>query len=563
MADAAPTSGALAVLAQLRTLWGKLGKGKRLAAIGVLVVIAAVVGISTVGKKTATWSIVADGASPDDAQELLATLEARGVPTRLTAGKVLVPVERVDEARAIAAGAGLPRTGKGFELFDGASLGQSSFVEQVNYRRALQGELARSIMALGQVQGARVHLALGKRSVFKEQQEPPSASVALHLHAGQTLTSEQVRGIRQLVAASVEGMPGDAVVVVDNHGNLLDGGEPGAADKRTALESSLTMRVHMMLERVVGPGKVSVVTTAVIDDSKISETQEVYDQTNPVLRSESRTVEGNDVKPSAMPNGVAQNAGNLQGTAQTATGQPGQPAPTTAAATNPAVAGSGAQRLQETRNFEVNRTVRQTTKPEAQLQRLHLAVVVDYKTGTDGKPVARTADELAELTALARQAAGIDDARGDKIEVRSIPFAIDPDSLVPPVAPVAAPSVLPVPPLYLAIGGGGALVLLVAVALFLRARKRRARATRPMNLALPVPVRELERMVEARNDAVQSPAGLGLPEGSTAPALPPGKPVRERVLDAVRGDIERTAEILTAWLSELPAVKVPAKGAKS
>ena len=341
---------------------------------------------------------------------------------------------------------------------------QSSFSEQVNFRRALQGELSRSIASLAQVQAARVHLALGKRSVFKDQDEAASASVALHLHAGQTLAADQVRGVRQLVASSIEGLKPEAVVVVDQHGNLLDGAAAGAVDTRAELERSLTARVRTMLERVVGAGKVSVVTTAVVDDRAMTETQELYDQTNPVLRSEARTVEGDPA--SVGVGGIAGTRGNL----------PGAPA------AGPTPGGGSSARLQETKNYEVNRTVRQTTKPEMVLQRLHLAIVVDHKDGTDGKPAPRTAAELAELTALARQAAGIDDARGDKIEMRSIAFAPDTEIAAAP-PPVA--TALPLVPIAI---GAGALLLIVIVMVALAVRKRARRAARTIPLALPVAI---------------------------------------------------------------------------
>lgn len=529
MAEA--NTGPRAVLEQLKTLWGKQSRGRRTLAVALVLGIVAIVAVTRVLGRDGGWAVVAEGASPDDAQELLATLSGRDLPVRLHQGKVEVRADRLDEARAIAAAAGLPRTGKGFELFDGASLGQSSFAEQVNFRRALQGELARSITALAQVQGARVHLALGKRSVFKDRDERASASVALHLHPAQTLSAEQVRGVRQLVAASIEGLEPDSVVVVDNHGNLLDGADPNAADKKAELERTLTGRIRAMLERVTGVGKVSVVTTAVVDDREVSETQEVFDAANPAVRSESRTVDGPDA--AANIGGIAGTRGNL----------PGAPA---AAPT----AGNGtAGRLQETKNYELSRTVRQTKKGDLQLQRLYVAVVVDHKRGEDGKPVARSPEELAELTALARQAAGIDDSRGDKIEVRSIPFAIEAEpAAVPPVATAAWMPPLPV----LIAAGAGVLVVLALLVVVLRRKPKRA--PNQLSLALPAPVADLERVLEARDVA-------GLPSSDDAPALPAGRPVRDRVLSVVRGDVERTAEVLTAWLSEPPPVA--AKGAKS
>ena len=538
MADPQPPStGPLAVIAQLKQLWGRQSRGVRLLAIlAVLGVLGGAIVTNLLGR-TESFTALADGASPDDSQELLSALQARGLNARLRDGKVEVAGGDVESARAVAAAAGLPHGGKGFELFDGSNLGQSSFAEQVNYRRALQGELQRSIAALAQVQGARVHIALGHHSVFKDQAERPTASVALHLHPGQTLSSEQVRGVRQLVAASIEGLAADAVVVVDNHGNLLDAAAASSTDQRAEIEHGVATRVRTMLERVVGPGKVSVVATAAVDERKVSETQELYDNQAPVVRSETRSVDGVDAAQLAsMSSGVAGTRGNLPGAA--------------AGATAPGAPQSG--RLQETKNYEISRTVRQTTKPDVQLLKLQLAVVVDYASDKDGKPVARTDKELTELTALARQAAGIDDARGDKIEVRSFPFAPDLEALEP-AAVAAAPTQLPI--MYLGAGGGALLLVLLVVVVMMKKRQG-AREPRMMSLALPAPVSELERVLESRLAHQQA---MPIESLESRGSLPAGKPTRDRVLDAVRGDIERAAEVLTAWLSEVP----PVKGVKS
>jgi flagellar M-ring protein FliF len=530
MADA-PKHGVLQVAGQLKELWAKQPKRRKSLAMLVVIGVLGWVGYTTLAKHVEQWTPVADGASPDDVSELYASLQSHDIPARLKDGKVEVPSERADEARAVASGAGLPHTGKGWEIFDGTNLGQSHFTEEVNYRRALQGELSRSITALAQVAGARVHLALGKRSVFKDQQEAPSASVALHLHPGQQLTSDQVRGVRQLVAASIEGLKPEAVVIVDNHGNLLEAGDPSALDRKADIERTVTARVRAMLERVVGAGKVSVVATADVDYKKVSQTEEIWDKDRAAIRSESRTVDGADAV--AGVGGIAGARGNLPGAAA-ASATPGKEPPS---------------RLQETKNYEVSKTIRQTQTPEAQLVRLHLAVLVDYKT-VDGKPVAHSDKELTELTSLARQAAGIDDARGDKIEVHSIPFAAEPEA--PANAPVAEPG-LPLIPI--AIGAGGAVVVmfLLLVVMLKRGRKKRVGATR--NLALPVPVAEFERAFEPAGELPAQPNG--------APGLPAGRPVQERVVDAVRADVERAAGVLTAWLAEAPAKKQLAKGAKS
>jgi flagellar M-ring protein FliF len=538
MADS-PASGAAQVLSQLRDLWIRQSRGRRTIAVAALIAIAGIVAFSTLVHHAEPWTVIAEGSSPDDAQELLALFESRNLPVRMREGKVEVGTDRLDEARAIAASAGIPHTGKGLELFDASSLGQSSFAEQVNYRRALQGELARSITALAQVERARVLVAFGKRALTKDQEQPASASVALHLHPGQSLSADQVRGVRQLVAASIEGLRPEAVVIVDNHGNLLDAVDPSAVDRRAEIEHGVTGRVRTMLERVVGAGKVSVVASADVDDRKVSETQELYDAEHPALRSESRTVEGIGIDATGV-GGIAGTRGNL----------PGAPAPPAAGAGSGSGSGS-VSRLAETKNYEVSRTVRQTTKPDVLLQKLHVAIVVDYKTGADGKPVPRDDKELGELTALARQAAGIDDARGDKIELRAIPFAADADPAA--AATPAAEGALPVPLWMLGAGGGALMLAIIAILVVKRRRKPEPTAT----LALPAPIGELERVIEAR------PSPNRLPTESDATNLLPGRTVRDRVLDAVRNDIDRTAGVLTAWLAETPpAPAAPPKGAK-
>lgn len=538
MADAPPT-GPAAVLNQARELWGRQPRGRKALAIAVLVAIAGVIAFATLAKKAEPWTAFAEGASPEDTQEVYTLLQSRNVPVHLKDGKLEVATDRLDEARAIAAGAGMPHTGKGLEIFDGSSLGQSSFAEQVNYRRALQGELARSITAMAQVESARVLVAFGKRSLAKDQEQPASASVALHLHAGQTLTAEQVRGIRQLVANAIEGLKPEAVAIVDNHGNLLDAADPSSIDRKVELEHGVTARVRAILERVVGAGKVSVVTTADVDDRKLSETQEVYDHEHPALRSESRTVEGVDAATMQGIGGIAGTRGNLPG-APAAGATPGAGAGS--------AGGSGPGRLQETKNYEISRTVRQVIKPDIQLQKLHIAVIVDYKTGADGKPVPRTDKEMTELTALARQAAGLDDARGDKIEIRAIPFAADPDAIAAASAEPAK-SKLPLPlPILIGIGAG---VLVLAFVAFLVLKKKKAPDPTP-TLALPAPVGELERVLEAKPTATIQAHALG--DAPDATNLLPGRSVRDRVLDAVKADVDRTAGVLTAWLAE-PAKK--------
>ncbi len=519
MADAPPptSSTAAQLTSQLGAQWRRMPRSGRLVGFAlVLVVLGTVVYLSVAGGGDG-WRPVATSMPPEDASELSAVLAGRGIPQRIAGGgrTVEVPAARLAEARLAAASAGLPRGGVGFELFEGISLGQSSFAEQVNYRRALQGELARSIAALAPVEGARVHVALGKRSVFKDADEPPSASVALRVRPGGHLTPDQVRGITQLVSASVDGLSADKVVVVDQHGDVLTGEERGGHTDQAAMETAIGARVRGMLERIVGAGHVAVVVSVEMDRRRVSTSEEIFDKDRAAVRSESQ-VAGTASPGGTVTGGIAGVRGNL----------PGAPA----AGGGPSAGGLGAGGSATT-NYEISRTVRQIDEPIERVARLHLAILVDHRPDEDGEPQPLPQAELDQLAQLARQAAGFDPARGDAIEIRSFAFA--PDEAVAPLPPRAVPAGLPVP---LPVLAGGALALLVLVTVVMM---RRGRRQLPAVLALPAPIAEVERALAGG--------------GKVAAALPPPPPsaertLEERVLRAVRADPPRTARVLSGWL---------------
>jgi len=532
-----PQNQALAVAKQLKELWNKQPKGRRSLAVLVVLGVLGVVGVASLTKHVETWSPAADGVAPDEAQQLYATLVNRGIASRFHDGKVEVHDDDLDQAHAIAATTGLMSAGKGLETFENNTLGQSSFAEQVNYRRALQSELARSIMSVAQVEYARVNLAFGRRSVFKDQETPPTASIALRLRAGQSLTPDEVKGIRQLVASSIDGMKPEDVAVIDNHGHPLDSADKAGTESESSIEKTVADDVRKMLETVVGKGHIQVVANADLDTRKIVQTEDLYDKDNAAIRSQARVIEGNDPTQLGSASGVAGVRGNLPG------------------ATPPSVGGAGtgsAGKIQETTNFEISHTQRHTENPDVSLKKLHVAILVDEDKGKDGKPVPRTKEQMAQLLALARTAAGIDDARGDTVEIQSASFAPEEDAMAESAS--AAKSMLPFPMPVLIGAGAGALVLLVVIALVLRkVFKKKAKSTalvKTGQIAFPTPVAELERVLEAR-------AKPELPVERELPALNPGKSVQERVMEAVRSDVERAAGVLTAWLNEAPP-----KGAK-
>jgi flagellar M-ring protein FliF len=515
---------------QAAELWKKLPRGRRFILVAALLATAATVTALSLRGESVKYATLFAGMSPEDAGAVIEQLKADKIPFRLAnAGtSVEVPEDKVHETRLILAQKGMPRGGGiGFEIFDKQTFGTTSFVEKTNYQRALQGELARSIMSLDEVETARVHLALPERSLYKRSEETPSASVALRLRGGRRLGPAQVRGIVHLVAGSVEGMTAERVTVVDDGGRVLSGGDDSAGmlEAQQNLEHVLEARIREVVERLVGEGKAIVVVTAEMDQARTERTEELYDKEKTALRSEARTEEhvgdGSDTA-----SGVAGARGNL----------PGAPAPQTGVA-----GGSGVTRLSETKNYEVNRVIQKTIGPAIRLKQLHVAVLVEQPTATP-----RTPEELASISALVREAGGLSKERADSLEVHSAPFAVrlPEPTAEPPAAPVFLLPWLPLPLPVLAAAAGGLLLMLIAVGyVLLRKKKKRPAVVLP---ALPMRLDDAEAMVERGQ----------LGPGATAGALPPGPPQktpRDRALEAARTDAVRAARLISAWLGEKSA----------
>src|SRR5262249_37564747 len=251
-----------------KKLWGKLTPRRRLVLVGG-VAAAALIAFLTMRSPTERWAVLFSGLAPEDAGQVVAELKNQKVAYQPDANgtAVSVPEDKVHELRIALASAGIPRGGGiGFEVFDKQSFGSTSFVEQVNHVRALQGELARTIMSLDAVDRARVHIAMRERSLYRKEDEPPSASVVLRLRPGQKLAPGRVAGIRPLVASSGDGLSPERVTVVDEKSNVLSTGE-SQGEGQGELEQTLARRVEDMLSRFLGPGHVAVSVTADIDTS--------------------------------------------------------------------------------------------------------------------------------------------------------------------------------------------------------------------------------------------------------------------------------------------------------
>ena len=359
---------------------------------------------------------------------------------------ILVPAEQVHDVRLKLAAQGLPKGGNvGFELMENQKLGVSQFLEQVNYQRALEGELARSIQSLAAVEQARVHLALPKPSVFVRDQQKPTASVLLTLHPNRMLDPAQTAAIVHLVASSVPELQPANVTVVDQAGNLISDqtkdGKSGLNAKNMDetqlkyvkdMQLQVIKQVESIIIPIVGEGNVRAEATADVDFSQIEQAAETYKPNSPpnasAIRSQ-QSVESNGAG-NSNPGGIPGALSNQPpGTATAPLNQTATPAAAPAPGTPPGTAtssGTGNSHKESTTNYEVDKTVRYEQRGMGGLRRLTVAVVVNYKrnVGPDGKVTikAYTPEEMAKINDLVKQAMGFNQDRGDAVSVANSPF---------------------------------------------------------------------------------------------------------------------------------------------
>ncbi|MBV8041605.1 flagellar basal-body MS-ring/collar protein FliF [Pluralibacter sp.] len=375
--------------------------------------------------------------SDQDGGAIVTQLQQMNIPYRFAdnGGAIEVPADKVHELRLRLAQQGLPKGGAvGFELLDQEKFGISQFSEQVNYQRALEGELARTIETLGPVKGARVHLAMPKPSLFVREQKLPSASVTLNLEPGRALDEGQIAAVVHLVSSAVAGLPPGNVTLVDQAGHLLTQSNTGARDLNDAqlkyaadVEGRIQRRIETILSPVVGNGNVHAQVTAQINFDNKEQTEEQYrpngDSSQAVLRS--RQVNESEQTGSPYPGGVPGALSNSPA-----------PMPSAPITTPPANQNNGQQQTtnttntagprntsrNETSNYEVDRTIRHIKMNVGDVQRLSVAVVVNYKNLPDGKPLPLTTDQMKQIEDLTREAMGYSDKRGDTLNVVNSQF---------------------------------------------------------------------------------------------------------------------------------------------
>ncbi len=433
-ADAADASRLQQVLQNI----GALDQRQKIAAgVALALVIALIVGLLS-WSRAADYAVLFSNLEERDGGQIIAVLQQQNVPYRMSAGgsAILVPAEQVHETRLRLAAGGLPRGGlAGFELMDGQKLGISQFNEQVNYQRALEGELSRTVQSIAAVGSARVHLAIPKQTAFLRDDQKPTASVMVNLRPGRVLDPSQVNGIVHLVSSSVPRMTAAGVSIVDQNGELLTSRtdplmradlNSTQLDYVRAMEKQFVERVENILTPIVGKGNFRAQVAADVDFNQVEQTAETY-KPNPSPDQAIRSQQTSEIiNPLLGPQGVP---GAL-------TNQP--PVPATAPITVPAIgagAGAGMQMQNSSNrsallNYELDRNIQHVRQAVGQLKRLSVAVVVNNRSliGADGaaSTVALSDEELARITNLVREAVGYNADRGDTINVANSPFATEP-----------------------------------------------------------------------------------------------------------------------------------------
>ncbi len=355
-----------------------------------------------------------------EASSVVQALDQAGISYELKGDgtTIMVPRDKVAATRLMISGKGLVTSGSvGYEIFDqGATLGQTDFVQQLNRQRALEGELSRTIRSLDGVTFARVHLNLPRRQLFQEEAEPPSGSVTIGI-GGRKPTEDQVQAVQNLVAGAVPGLKAEQVSVIDQHGKTLSIGGSSmtsklADDRKTEVERKLAARIKELVEGVVGPGRSRVEVSADIDMARVTEQETTYDPDGQVIRSEQTGEENAQESEGNGPNAVSA-AGNIPGGAIPLPG---------------GGVGSTSGRNEATTNYEISNKTRTEVREPGAIKKISVAVAVDGVTaaGADGKPGAytpRSADELERLDELVKAAVGYDTTRGDIVKVTNVRFA--------------------------------------------------------------------------------------------------------------------------------------------
>ncbi|MDH0342699.1 flagellar basal-body MS-ring/collar protein FliF [Chromobacterium haemolyticum] len=418
-----------------------LPNNKKVLFLAAVAAIFAVIVGAVVLNRTPSYKILFSNISDRDGGQVAASLQQMNVPYQLgEGGTISVPSDKVYDARLKLAAQGLPKAGGvGFELMDNQKFGISQFAEQVNYQRAIEGELARTIEAVGSVESARVHIAIPKQSVFVREQQQPTASVMLTLFRGRLLDAGQIAGILHLVSSSVPNLPVKNVTIVDQDGNLLSKqsgpDENSGLDQRQLgyvrqVEEGYVKRIEDILEPIFGKGNSRAQVTASVDFAEVEQTSETFKPNSSPNPSATRSQQISEKlnNGAALPSGVPGALSNQPPSAASApiTLPPGA-APGTATLSGQTMGASGTLQRDITTNYEVDKTIQHTKMPQGGVKRLSAAVVVNYRRMPDKngemKPTPLTPQEVQQINNLVKEAMGFNTQRGDTLNVVNAAFA--------------------------------------------------------------------------------------------------------------------------------------------
>ena len=516
---------------------------------------------------------------PQEAQGIVQKLTELKVPYELTTDGRTIKIEsaRLAETRIQLASQGLPESGRvGFEIFDRTNFGLTNFQEQVNYQRALEGELARSIMTLAEVDAARVHLVLAKESLFQTSEDQTKASVILKLKDGRTLTQSAAQGIVNVVASSVKGLTPEKVVLIDYRGKILSRNESGDSglsaqqlDARQKLETELSNKIVQILEPAVGQGKVRPQVSVVLNFQQVEETVEQYDPQGSVVRSQNKQEEH-------QPKSERIAAGGIPGPRGTPSGNPANPAAITSAATPssadqppaPPAPVDNILKRNETTNYEVSKAVRHVMNPTGRIERVSVAVLIDSHTktitGSDGKSQVtqepRNADDIKKYKDLISAAIGFNPERGDQLTVENISFEGEPEFIEKPTFLEKQAPVILIGLRYLIIP----VVFILLYFFFVRPVQKtifgnlapagalpasRNVVKLPGAGQTPMTVKQLEAQL---NGTPLKDDYANTPEREFLPLPTPSKMdlIRKRVVEHAQSDPETVARLVRMWLAD-------------
>ena len=405
-------------LGQLGERFNELSQGKKVAALSLVALALASLLVMSLWLKAPDYQLLYANLSQEDAGAIVEKLKNQKIPYEVSNGgrTIRVASDMIHETRLQLAGEGLPEgSDVGLEMFEDTPLGMTDFIQKINFQRALQGELTRTIKTLDAVAQVRVHLVIPKDNLFRKQKPKGKASITLKLKSGKSLSEGQIQGIVHLVSASVGSIEASNVVIVDVNGNLLSGGkEPSEGammstsnfKHKLRVQKELQAKIIKMLEDALGSGKVIAKISTDLDFEQVERTEEIFDPDSQVVRSENQISESS--VGSIPPGGI-----------------PGVQALVPSGEDSGSGAGQAAQRNKSNAvfNYEINKEVRRISKPVGEITKLSVAVMIDgTMAGDPAEYQPRTPEEMAKYLQMVQSAVGFDAERGDVVQVENIQF---------------------------------------------------------------------------------------------------------------------------------------------